>query len=265
MLGAIIGAGASLAGSLLGNNSAKKQAAQNAAAQKEFAQKGVQWKVADAKKAGVHPLAALGAQTHSFTNVSGGSDYSGLASAGQDLGRAIDATRDKSERVDAYTSETRKLALQRMGLENTLLASQIAKIRQPGHPPASPNPANPLLIPGQGDSPGIKNEPMERQGWNDSRPHAEAGAVAELGYTKTPTGYAPVMSKDAKDRLEEDPFGVIGWNVRNRLGPMFQVNKNPPEPALSDEYWAYHPGAQEYRLFRRKRSGTHSRFRYRSN
>lgn len=263
MLGAIIGAGSSLLGSILGNKSAEKQAQANIKHQKEFAQKGVQWKVADAKAAKIHPLAALGAQTHSFTNVAGGHDYSGVAQAGQDIGRAIDATRDKSERVDAYTAETQRLSLQRMGLENQLLASQIAKVRQPGHPPASPNPGNPLLIPGQGDSPGIKNEPMERQGWNNNRPHAEAGAVAELGYTKTPTGYAPVMSKDAKDRLEEDPMGVIGWNIRNRLGPMFQVNKNPPEPALTDEYWAYHPGAQEYRLFRRKNSGTHSRFRFR--
>ena len=33
--------------------------------QREFAQNSIQWRAADAKKAGVHPLAALGASTHS--------------------------------------------------------------------------------------------------------------------------------------------------------------------------------------------------------
>lgn len=262
MLGAIIGAGASLASSLLGKQSADK----NIKMQKQFAQQGIQWKVADAKKAGIHPLAALGANTHSFQNVVG--DYSGLASAGQDLGRAIDATRTKSERVDAYTAELRKLQIERGQLENsvlrTKLASDLAKVKTAGSPPAAP-PQNPNLLEGQGDSPGIDNQAMERQGWNPKAPYMESGNVSELGYTRTPTGWAPVMSKDAKDRLEEDPMGVIGWNFRNRIPQTFQQNKTPPFEALSDEYWAYHPGLQEYRLFRRKRGGTHSRFRFRGD
>ena len=34
---------------------------------KQFAKRGIQWRVHDAKKAGLHPLAALGAQTTSFS------------------------------------------------------------------------------------------------------------------------------------------------------------------------------------------------------
>lgn len=46
------------------NIAAQKEAnAQNYAMQKEFAQHGIQWKAADARLAGLHPLAALGAQT----------------------------------------------------------------------------------------------------------------------------------------------------------------------------------------------------------
>jgi hypothetical protein len=37
----------------------------NIAMQRQFAQEGIGWKVADAKKAGIHPLFALGASTHS--------------------------------------------------------------------------------------------------------------------------------------------------------------------------------------------------------
>ena len=64
---ALITGGASLLGGLIGRKSAKSTNRMNYMLQKEFAQKGIQWKVADAKAAGIHPLAALGAQTHSPT------------------------------------------------------------------------------------------------------------------------------------------------------------------------------------------------------
>lgn len=55
-LGALISAGASLFG---------QQSAFNRQADlsRQFAKKGIQWRVADAKAAGIHPLAALGAHT----------------------------------------------------------------------------------------------------------------------------------------------------------------------------------------------------------
>lgn len=78
MLPAIIGAGAVLGAALLGSRSAEKNAARAAESaemqslrniefQKEFAQNGIQWRVEDAKAAGLHPLFALGASTPSFS------------------------------------------------------------------------------------------------------------------------------------------------------------------------------------------------------
>jgi uncharacterized protein YnzC (UPF0291/DUF896 family) len=55
----------SLIGGIVNAGAQRDTNAANVAMQKEFAQKGIQWKVNDAKAAGVHPLAALGAQTHS--------------------------------------------------------------------------------------------------------------------------------------------------------------------------------------------------------
>ena len=40
---------------------------QNTKLQKEFAQNSIQWRVADAKKAGIHPLYAIGASSSSYT------------------------------------------------------------------------------------------------------------------------------------------------------------------------------------------------------
>lgn len=127
-------------------DSAENLAAQNIANQREFAQNGIRWKVADAQAAGLHPLAALGAQTSSFSNVVGGdglkSDFSGL---GQDIGRAIDAGSTAGERTDRLSSAVAKtatrLTLEKSSLENDLLRTQIAKQRaQIGPPIPSPVP-----------------------------------------------------------------------------------------------------------------------------
>lgn len=88
-----------IAGNSLGNSAARKAAAQQAALQKEFAQNGIRWKVADAKAAGLHPLAALGAQTTSYQPVSVGQDFSAFGQMGQDVSRAMMATADAKERA----------------------------------------------------------------------------------------------------------------------------------------------------------------------
>lgn len=248
MLGSLIAGGASLLGGLLGRDDASDAAAKNARMQKEFAQQGIRWKVADAKAAGIHPLAALGAPTTSFApvNVGAGSHIAqGLASAGQDISRGIEATRTNSERLDAYTKTIQDLNIQRMGLENDLLSSQIAKIHQAGIPPAMPSTSDRLLIEGQGNSPLIKSNAQQR---TISAPEAgsqEPGAITDTGYARTPTGWAPVMSKDVKDRLEEDFLGMLAWNVRNRLAPSFDAHGGNP-PAIGGPY-LYYPTSQEYR------------------
>lgn len=134
MLGSILGA----VGSIIGGQSAKKEARRQEKVQREFAQHGIRWKFEDAKAAGLHPLAALGASSASYSPVAVGD--LGFASAGQDIGRAIDSTRPASERVDAYTATLQRLQLERGGLENELLRSQIARLRQAGGsgPPMDP-------------------------------------------------------------------------------------------------------------------------------
>lgn len=66
-LGSIVSAVGSIAGGILGANSAQNVAGMNYEAQKEFAQNGIRWKVEDAKRAGIHPLYALGASTQGYS------------------------------------------------------------------------------------------------------------------------------------------------------------------------------------------------------
>lgn len=250
-----ISAGIAAAGSLIGGLLDSNNAAKNRALQKEFAQKGIQWKVADAQKAGIHPLYALGAQTHSFTPVHTGLGDA-VSEAGQSIGRAVDAYADRNNRVDGFVKASQALQLERGKLENDLIKVQIASaqatLNQPGTPPAAPAPANRYLIPGQGSSVGatIKDVPMQRVMSAPERPHQEPGAVPEVSFQKTRTGgYAVAPSTDAKQRMEDDWLAETAWSIRNRLGPMLGgKNMDPPFKAPKGQRWIWDTINQEYRL-----------------
>lgn len=154
MFGSIVSAVGGLAGGLL---SAKSQASANAAAiamQKDFAQNGIRWKVQDAKAAGLHPLAALGAQTMSPSASLGATDYSYLAGMGQDIGRAIQSKMTKQERAEqqAYDQQMRQLNLRRGELENRYLEAQISSVNRTALPPSMPSAGSTAGLAGQSDA-----------------------------------------------------------------------------------------------------------------
>lgn len=234
MLGSIISAGASLLGGSKDRKAAASANEMNAELQREFAQNGIRWKVEDAKAAGVSPLFALGAQTHSFSPSLVGKSHDDFSRAGQDIGRAVDAGRTVTERNRARADA---LTLERGELENQLLRSQIAKLNQPGHPPARP-------------VAGISDSPMERSGFNPSVPFQEPGAIVERGFTNTSSGgLAPVPGSDAKQRIE-DSFADWAWSFRNLFLPNVGLDTPPSNreyPLPSGYRWRWSHARQEYR------------------
>lgn len=147
ILGSLIGAGSSLLGGLLGASEAKK----NRQLQKQAMYNGIQIKVADAEKAGIHPLYALGASTFSPTPIMSGMPEA-VSNAGQDISRAVSAAQDGRERASVYSKALQSLQLERGSLENELLRSQIRKLNSAGSPPVSPGPGDGNVIDGQGDT-----------------------------------------------------------------------------------------------------------------
>lgn len=146
------------------NRQARADKQQDRRLQEVFAKRGVTWRVADAKKAGIHPLYALGATGASYTpsalqvgTPGVAAEYAPttsqdvprlMAQSGQDFGRAISATRTALDRDAAFNSSVQALTVQKLGLENELLASQIAKMRgQIGPPMPSALPATGPLPP----------------------------------------------------------------------------------------------------------------------
>lgn len=136
VLPALIAAGAALAGGMLSSKSQSDANKANIKYQKQFAQEGIQWRVADAEKAGIHPLYALGAQTTSFSPSVVGDTSMGnaLAAAGDNIGRAIAAKSTADELLPV-----KALTLERMGLENELLRTQIRQLSAAGTPPPMNN------------------------------------------------------------------------------------------------------------------------------
>lgn len=225
-------------------------AERNIALQREFAQNGIRWKVEDAKAAGLHPLYAMGANTHSFNPVAVGverepsspSPLKALGSMGQDVSRAIMSTQTESERQrDALLMDGLRLDNEGKVLENQIRASQLAKMQVGPAMPSSVESEN--FIPGQGNGPKIKTVPVERAASATGRPAQEAGWKPDVGLARTDKGLVPVIPKDMSEAYESDLLGSIGWQVRNRLMPMVDRSIAPPKHMLPKGYthWEYSP------------------------
>nr|DAJ57221.1 MAG TPA: minor capsid protein [Microviridae sp.] len=143
--GSVIGAAGGIASNLFGSNSQKKANEQNLqlareqlAYQKELAKNQVQWRVQDAKAAGLHPLAALGVSPMSYSPVSGsavGADYFGVGQSLQQMGQDIDRARmtglDREERKKALALQDTQtaLALKNQELNNQILEQELVSRR----------------------------------------------------------------------------------------------------------------------------------------
>lgn len=143
--GSIIGGVGGIASSILGGNSQKKANEQNLqlareqlAYQKELAKNQIQWRVNDAKAAGLHPLAALGVSPMSYAPVSGsavGADYAGVGQSLQQMGQDIDRARmaglDRQERKKALALQDTQtaLALKNQELNNQILEQELISRR----------------------------------------------------------------------------------------------------------------------------------------
>lgn len=269
MIPAAIGAAAISAGSnLLGgflqrdaqeesNAIAQRNAEENRRMQIHFAENGIKMRVDDAMRSGVHPYFALGASTSSFSPVSVGHVpedglAQGLRSAGQDISRAVHATSSQSERIErAHSTAATALTLQNMDLRNELLRAQIAKLKGDQVGPPLPATGDSYTMPGQADSGLVKPKAVEIAPTPAGAPHFEAGAHGDVGYARTVTGgYAPVPSKDAKDRNEDMMIPELLWAWRNNILPNFKQEYRVPPPfkAPPGQTWRWSYSGQEYRL-----------------
>lgn len=288
VIGGGIQAGAGIASGLLGGKkggiSYQHQMDINLNDAKLRAQNMPSWVVEGAKRAGLHPLAALGVNMGSggFASVGdngGYQDTSWLNDVGQGIGRASGALVDRKTRAqqEAYNEAKMGLDLENAKLQNELIQSNIKvnefdmlrqaardaerSINNQQQVPAFPVGRNGVVIDGQGDSTTsslFKVKPAELVANDPQRFAAEAGSVPEIRFSRTSDGgYAPMRSQALEEALEDDWLGSLGWNLRNRLAPNLYDASDaaPPDSYLpSREYeWVFNVPKQAWYAIKKNR------------
>lgn len=289
-IGGALGAVGSVVGGIIGNSMSSSSAAQlnqqNYERQKEFAQQGIRWRVADAKAAGLHPLAALGAQGAMYTPSGhiGGTDTSFIGDAaaqfGQGIERAVSAKQQRAERLRTQAIQDQKLALdmQTSRAQTALLDAQTAQIKQDmalqlarssaraianqQQVPAMPGGSTPVVS-GQAQAYPTANteeKPVEVSSSLPGALHQQAGLNPDVKWRKTATGYRVAMSDQAKTDNEDDIWGTIQWTLDNRVAPIFssfsRSGVTPPSSWLPPGHeWVFYPASGEFRPKKRKSRG----------
>lgn len=229
---AVIG-GSAVLGGIIGDKSAKRAAERNAASQREFAQHGIQWKVEDARRAGISPEFALSGQTASFQPTeTGGRTGDLIADAGQNIARASLASATKEDRE--FDALMKAETLRGMKLQNDKIDPGLTSVNRPGNPPF-PSPRG-NVIPGQGNSP-VVDVPLERTGQLQSARHSEGASIPSVGWAETANGgLRPIPSQDIKNRIEDQMIPEGLWAAQHVIAPNFGMGSPPPKSALPKGY-----------------------------
>lgn len=233
-----LGVGASILGNVLGHN-ADKSASRNAAAQAaldrqfqmDMAKNQIQWRAADAKAAGIHPLYALGPTGMSYSPpaVVGGPGGDSFRNMGQDLSRALMSGLSRREQrvemrrlqYEAQMEEAQRAVqreresilfdqqTRRNELQIQAMASQLANLNQPGTAPAIDSP------PGS-----VNTLPLRRTAAGLNSEGREASAIRDYGYSINDDGGLNIVpSFDVHERIEDNFLQQWGWALRNQIVP----------------------------------------------
>lgn len=125
--GPIISAGSNILGGIAGSIFGDDAADEQAQMQKDQLHHGIEYRVKDAIRAGIHPLYALGANVQSYQPVSVGDSLGpALAAAGQDIGRAVDAAGNPDQRAGRAIVD--RLSIEGLQLDNDIKRAQIASM-----------------------------------------------------------------------------------------------------------------------------------------
>jgi len=234
--------------------------------QKEFAQMGIRWRAEDAKAAGLHPLAAIGAAGASYspTIVAGGD------SLGTRLGRASETLRGMGQntlRAEVATmtpeeKEMASLALRRAQLGNQLLEAQITAewasiMGQPGTP-TMPSAVGGTAVNGRAPAGLIRSQPSISISSSPGRPDVEA-ASTPLTKKFDMGGGAQILlpSQQASESLESMGPGAAAaaTGISALRGWWHGPSIGPSSSSLPAGYqWVWKPFSQSWQAEPKKSS-----------
>ena len=235
-IGEVIGGIVSgIAGPIQSHRSSEKLSREEMEFQRELARNSLGWKVEDARKHGISPLAAMGGQGHYGRGAVGSAVDSGsIQAAGQNIGRAVDSAISQKTR-DKIIAEN----LRGKKLSNDLMEQELSRNRsnQPGMPDSSGTPLLTGGLPGQGDwqkygKGYVVETPVNRPRSDPGDPSKEAGTVQDWTYVRDRDGNMYIIpSERMQQTIEEDMVQKSQWWLRNKISPVFKDLK-PPNPKI---------------------------------
>lgn len=230
----------------------------NAELQREFAKMGIRWRVEDAKAAGLHPLAALGMSPVSAQPVAVGASPDWRRNFGERMGqsvsRAVEVGMDAFER-QAYRAKN-ALEIERLGLENELLRTQVTKVGQSMGPPmASTDPNSGIGIPGQMSGKALESPmtfiPTGRTYASENNASKAFGSVTDWYFRRTPTGLKIAPSPDVQGILANNAIEMLKWESEHFARQTFQPEAYKPNikefPLPKGMIWYWNGLAREWR------------------
>lgn len=181
-------------------------------------------RVADAKRAGIHPLAALGVSPYSPSpQYVGGHTKRGpdLVRAGQDISRAVSAFQTSHQkRMQTYERMIKREQIKALKLGNVRAATELQESRQPGIVDQNTGIAH--------DYVGVGNNANRSVNWIAPKKSIQdkAGMEAGIGpgykYSRRPDGSVVMsLSEENAEAVESDWFAQL-QNVLWRLGDYFE-------------------------------------------
>lgn len=203
-IGGIAGALGGLAGSALDNHYNQGMSAADRAWQKEVMQNQLQWKAADARKAGIHPAAIIGGGAYSASpsSVPSAGFAQSLGKLGEGIGDAFAAYKNKEQlaKEAAWVDEQRQMQRDEHDMQMRIGASQVLmnngnalEATKRAQSYTTPWATGREVVPGQVDAPSDSVKPMLQ------RFRKPDGSL---------TFYRP--TDDYKSLYEDTPFDLLG-------------------------------------------------------
>lgn len=156
---------------------------------------------------------------------------------------------NNSQNIDTLAPLQRKLLEQQIKsqeLDNLKKAQELEPPMVPGKPEVGDS-----FLPGGSQSikggRRIDNRKMDRTMSHPEAGWSEPGAINSVGWEQTPTGIAPIPSKDLKERIEDSPYEFrhfMNTSVMPSLESMTKVLPPPPKGSV----WIWNPVMMEYQL-----------------
>ena len=201
-----------IAGGIMDWHASRKANKRNIAFQREFAQSGLQWKMEDAKKAGIHPLAAIGAPTSSPTTaIQPESMGKSLSRAGEKL------VQHKANELALEEARIRNKKIQKEMdyIDEQIKSSQHARQNQGG----AGYTANDQTAPGNVAFPGTSEEYVGPQATAQDREDLQGEVLGEIGNIKKAFGKGLRHARDFPEDRKR-----AGYVMDKRTG---RVIRNP--------------------------------------